>query len=123
MKAFDSCAGRADFELLRHSRRINGETLWLRMAKDATLERPRVAFAVNSHYGKATQRNRLRRRLRAVLTDLRPGLALGRYLIGARGAIATTGVVSYRRVCRDLETMLAKAERVKTERVKAGQGE
>ncbi len=112
MKAFDSC-GLSDFELLRHSRRVNGDALWVRSAMDATLGRPRVAFAVNSHYGTAVQRNRLRRRLRAALTELKTVLPLGRFLVGTRGAIASTGTISYRMVCSDLETILTKTTQAK----------
>ena len=122
MKAFDSCSAKADFDQLRHSRRVNGEALWLRLATDSTLERPRIAFSINTHYGKATQRNRLRRRLVAALTEIadRTGdgtggrtdgrLALGRYLIGTRSSVAKTGGVSYRTVLSDLEAMLAKIQ-------------
>ncbi len=82
--------------------------------------RPRVAFAINAHFGTATVRNRLRRRLMAALAELHEQLAPGRYLIGPRmpsptpaavspAAAAGPPGISYRTILADLETMLAKA--------------
>lgn len=140
MTNFERCSGRADFESLSHSRRINGETLWLRGEQDSTLERARVAFAVSTHYGKAVQRNRLRRQLRVALNEMGDRLMPGRYLIGTRGragersaagragtrsaagrdeprgvpampdVISPTAGISYRTVLAELETMLAELE-------------
>ena len=44
---------------------------------------PRVAYAIGRQVGNAVARNRLRRRLRHVVTALAPTLAPGAYLIGA----------------------------------------
>lgn len=44
---------------------------------------PRVAYAIGRRVGGAVVRNRLRRRLRAVISDVRPQLAAGAYLVGA----------------------------------------
>jgi len=44
---------------------------------------PRVAYAVGRRIGGAVRRNRLRRRLRAVVADLAPELRPGAYLVGA----------------------------------------
>jgi ribonuclease P protein component len=44
---------------------------------------PRVAYAVGRAVGGAVVRNRLRRRLRAVMTELGPHLRSGTYLVGA----------------------------------------
>ena len=44
---------------------------------------PRVAYAVGRSAGPAVQRNRLRRRLRAVVADLAHDLAPGAYLVAA----------------------------------------
>lgn len=46
---------------------------------------PRVAYALGKRVGDAPTRNRLRRRLRAVVSELEPELVLGSaYLIAAR---------------------------------------
>jgi ribonuclease P protein component len=42
-----------------------------------------VAYTVGRKVGGAVERNRLRRRLRALVADLAPQLAAGAYLIGA----------------------------------------
>ncbi|MGQ0520466.1 MAG: ribonuclease P protein component [Actinomycetota bacterium] len=44
---------------------------------------PRVAYAVSRAVGGAVVRNRLRRRLRAVVFELGPTLGPGAYLVGA----------------------------------------
>jgi ribonuclease P protein component len=44
---------------------------------------PRVAYAIGRKVGSAVERNRLRRRLRAIVHELAPGLPPGAYLIGA----------------------------------------
>ena len=48
---------------------------------------PRVAYAVGRRVGGAVERNRLRRRLRAIVQELGAELGPGAYLVGAgRGA-------------------------------------
>lgn len=42
-----------------------------------------MAYAIGKRAGGAVQRNRLRRRLRALVAELAPQLAPGAYLIGA----------------------------------------
>jgi ribonuclease P protein component len=44
-------------------------------------DRSQVAYAVGRKVGNAVQRNRLRRRMRAVMADRAPGLAVGAYLV------------------------------------------
>jgi ribonuclease P protein component len=63
-------------------RRVRSGVLWCTFVPDPNLSPPRVAFALGRTLGPAVVRNRLRRRLRAVLAaaDLPPGL----YLVGAR---------------------------------------
>ena len=60
--------------------------LWCRMIADPRLEEPLVGYAIGRNFGGAVQRNRMRRRLRALLQtrgeQFRPGL----YLIGANEA-------------------------------------
>lgn len=43
---------------------------------------PRVAYTIGKRVGGAVVRNRLRRRLRALVAELAPGLRPGAYLIG-----------------------------------------
>jgi ribonuclease P protein component len=49
---------------------------------------PRVAYAVGRPVGTAVARNRLRRRLRAVVAELAPAVAPGAWLISAGPAAA-----------------------------------
>lgn len=60
------------------------DPLWCTFVPDSGMVPPRVAFAIGRATGSAVQRNRLRRRLRAILSscDVPPGL----YLIGASAA-------------------------------------
>jgi ribonuclease P protein component len=44
---------------------------------------PRIAYAIGRKVGGAVERNRLRRRLRAIVGQLAPSLRPGAYLIGA----------------------------------------
>ena|SRR5947209_19866514 len=69
-------------ELRRRGRRARGGGLtvtWLPGAGDTP---PRVAYAIGRPVGPAVTRNRLRRRLRAIVADLAPTLRPGTYLIG-----------------------------------------
>lgn len=68
--------------LRRDGVRVRTDPLWCSFVPDPDLVPPQVAFAIGRAVGSAVRRNRLRRRLRAVLTncDVPPGL----YLIGAR---------------------------------------
>ena len=60
--------------------------LWCRFLSDPAATPVRVAFAVGRSYGRATERNRLRRRLRAIVSDeaVRCDVGSGWLLIGAR---------------------------------------
>jgi len=51
-------------------------------------EPPRVAYAIGSKVGGAVERNRLRRRLRAIVREVAPELRPGAYLITAAPAAA-----------------------------------
>jgi ribonuclease P protein component len=68
--------------LRRDGVRVRTDPLWCSFVLDPDLVPPQVAFAIGRAVGSAVSRNRLRRRLRAVLTecDVPPGL----YLVGAR---------------------------------------
>jgi ribonuclease P protein component len=68
--------------LRRDGVRVRADPLWCSFVLDPDLAPPQVAFAIGRAVGSAVSRNRLRRRLRAVLasSDVPPGL----YLVGAR---------------------------------------
>ena len=68
-----------------------GGPLWVIYVADTTLTTPHVAFAVGRATGSAVRRNRIRRQLRAALSDLDRGGALprGLYLVGLRSALTT----------------------------------
>jgi ribonuclease P protein component len=72
----------AFIRLRRDGVRVRTDSLWCSFVLDPDLVPPQVAFAIGRAVGTAVSRNRLRRRLRAVLAscDVPPGL----YLIGAR---------------------------------------
>jgi ribonuclease P protein component len=77
----DRIRERDDFvRLRREGTRVRIEPLWCSFVPDPDLVPPRVAFAIGRASGSAVHRNRLRRRLRALLRD-RP-LPGGLYLIG-----------------------------------------
>jgi ribonuclease P protein component len=79
----DRVRERDAFERLRRNGvRVRTDPLWCSFVLDPDLFPPQVAFAIGRAVGSAVSRNRLRRRLRAVLAacDVPPGL----YLIGAR---------------------------------------
>ena len=75
---------RATFEALRHrgqrSRRGHITVTFVVIGGDTG---PRVAYAVGKRVGGAVVRNRLRRRLRAVVADITGSLEPGAYLVAA----------------------------------------
>lgn len=77
--------------------------LWCRMIADPRLEEPLVGYAIGRNFGGAVQRNRMRRRLRALLQtrgeQFRPGL----YLIGANEA---SGSLTPAELTRSVEGLL-----------------
>jgi ribonuclease P protein component len=76
--------------LARSGRKARTRTLWCTYLDDPTAVPLRVAFAVGRIVGPATTRNRLRRRLRAIIASSAPevGLDHGLLLIGATQAAA-----------------------------------
>ena len=87
--------------------RCRAGLLWCTYVADPTLTPPRVAFALGRTLGPAVARNRLRRRLRVLLSsvDLPPGL----YLIGARPGAAER---SYIELTFDVERLLRRLPHV-----------
>lgn len=77
---------RAFRHLADAGRRTRSETLWCIRLDDPETVPPRVAFSLGRSVGSAVARNRVRRRLRAILCSLAgsPLLADGWVLIGAR---------------------------------------
>jgi ribonuclease P protein component len=89
----------AFIRLQRDGTRIRTESLWCTFLLDPDATPPRVAFAIGRAAGHATTRNRLRRRLRALLHERTSGMSTamgadtptpsvpvpaGWYLIGVR---------------------------------------
>jgi len=72
--------------LSTEGRRARAGVLWCTFLPDPSASPPQVAFAIGRAVGPAVVRNRARRRLRALLVEQQ--WPPGRYLIGARPAIA-----------------------------------
>src|SRR5205823_11445401 len=80
---------RATFAALgRSKRRVRHGPITVTWAPGDPAEPPRVAYAIGKHVGGATVRNRIRRRLRAIVRDLQPALGSGAWLIGAAPEVA-----------------------------------
>ncbi len=76
------------------------------MVLDPTLSRPLVGYALGRSYGSAVSRNRLRRQLRELIKVRETLMQQGVYVFGASPRAAT---VSFERLGRDLDGLLAKA--------------
>lgn len=77
---------RRDFERVRREgRSVRSGPISVRFVDDDRVDPPRVAFATPRKVGTAVMRNRVRRRLRAILraTELQPGLYLFRLAPGS----------------------------------------
>ncbi|MGZ3496604.1 MAG: ribonuclease P protein component [Vulcanimicrobiaceae bacterium] len=98
MRRFASLRRRADFTRLRQrGRRIATPSLTFYRSDAAPAdERSLVGIAVSKTVGKAVVRNRLRRRLAAILQETLEGHARVRLLIVARPAAAATGFSALR---------------------------
>ena len=76
--------GRNAFLAFRRSRqRVRRGPITVTFVPSASDDRARVAYAIGRKVGGAVVRNRLRRRLRAVVGQLGPDLPPGAYLVGA----------------------------------------
>jgi ribonuclease P protein component len=84
---------RATFGALAQARRRSGRLVWVRYAPDGSVP-PRVAFAIGRKAGTAVVRNRIRRRLRAILRS--PALPAGAWLVGAFPGAGTASYADLR---------------------------
>jgi ribonuclease P protein component len=84
--------------------------VWCTWVEDASASSPRVAFAIGRKVGGAVVRNRVRRRLRAVLEGeaRRGALPPGDYLIGVRPSAASA---TFAELAVDLQATLARLRR------------
>ncbi|MGH9075999.1 MAG: ribonuclease P protein component [Acidimicrobiales bacterium] len=74
---------RSTFAAIRRGRRRRSGPLTVSWSGDGSPDPPCVAFAIGRKVGPAVRRNRLRRRLRAILAADAPRLAPGAYLVNA----------------------------------------
>ena len=77
---------------------------------DATLTRPRVAYAIGRNYGNAVQRNRIRRQSRSILRSHASSVPKGRYLIGV---LRSTDRRTFSDLEVDLKTLISKVDNPK----------
>ncbi len=94
------------FVALRSARRGRSGPLTVAHVPGDPAEPPRVAFAVGRKLGGAVARNRVRRRLRALVRDPPVALAPGAYLIAAAPAAREA---AYGQLGHDLRAALARA--------------
>jgi ribonuclease P protein component len=94
----------------REGSRIRTSSLWCTYLPDPAVVPPRVAFAIGRAVGPAVARNRLRRRLRALLTsELEP--PPGWYLIGAR---PSANELTFDQLRNELTALLSKSVKTLT---------
>jgi ribonuclease P protein component len=73
---------RRTFEALRHtSFRGRSGPLSVSYLQQSTWSRTEVAYAINRRVGNAVVRNRLRRRMRAIMSEQAPSLPVGAYVV------------------------------------------
>jgi ribonuclease P protein component len=96
----------AFLRLRRDGVRVRTNSLWCSFVPDPKLAPPQVAFAIGRAVGSAVQRNRLRRRLRAILaaSDVPPGL----YLFGAHRATCERTFVELEQAVATLISQVAR---------------
>ncbi len=79
------------------------------MFVDVSYPQPQVGYALGRGYGSAVSRNRLRRRLRALMADHEQSMSPGVYVFGASPRAKEA---SFAQLSADLQRLLAKcAER------------
>jgi ribonuclease P protein component len=80
--------GRDAFQRLAHdATRIRRPAVWCHWCPDPSTNHLALAFSISRAIGPAVTRNRLRRRIRAVMRQLEPEMPGGMLLIGARPGI------------------------------------
>jgi ribonuclease P protein component len=94
--------GHATFRDLARAPAQRRGPLSIRYLPQPAGEPPRVAYAIGRRVGNAPTRNRLRRRLRAVLQAEAGRLAPGAYLVAAGPAAVTLGPAELRAVVAEL---------------------
>jgi ribonuclease P protein component len=96
----------------RSGRRVRSGVVTLTHVTSSTDSPPRVAYVVGRRVGGAVERNRVRRRLRAIVREVAvdPGLAPGAYLIGASPDAVTS---TYAQIDADVRASLARLSRAK----------
>jgi ribonuclease P protein component len=75
----------------------------MRYVLDPAVAERRIAFAIGRRLGTAVARNRLRRRVRALLVSRAGELPAGLYLVGARPAAMSAG---FARLATDVDVLL-----------------
>ncbi len=81
-RAVGRVRSRAIFEAVRTSGAVGGtRPVVVRFVRQTSWSEPRVAYAISRRVGRAVVRNRVRRRLRAIMTELAPSLPAGAYLV------------------------------------------
>jgi ribonuclease P protein component len=103
----DRIRGRGAFGRLAHDgTRIRRSALWCTWCPDPSTTTTSVAFSLGRALGPAVTRNRLRRRLRAILREAQPTLPGGMLLIGANPRAAE---LTFDQLQSELRQLLAKA--------------
>ena len=80
--------------------------MWCTFVNDPTASPLRVAFAIGRSVGSATQRNRLRRRLRALISVAAPqaGIAAGWLLVGGKPAAVE---LTFEKLGREVDALMS----------------
>ena len=107
--SIESIRDQKSFQLLRsHGKRVSVGDLWVVAVVGTGQDSARLAFAIGRTVGNAVVRNRLRRRLRALLsTEVHP--RPGVYLVGARPG---AGQRSFNELAVMMSTIFSRLERL-----------